>query len=433
MKAPTRELWEVAADGELLIHAHPGQRKAWFSKRRFIFMLAGTQGGKTSFGPLWLHKEIEDRGPGDYLAVTATFPLLRLKMLPEFRRLFEHTLKLGTWKDSEKVFTFHDGKTRVIFGSATNPESLESATAKAAWLDEAGQDQFRLESWEAILRRLALHQGRVLAGTTIYNLGWLKSQVFEQWRGGDTDFDVIQFASTINPAFPQAEFERAKRTLPAWKFAMFYRGEFSRPAGLIYEDYVDDYRENGGHLVAPFDIPPEWPRFIGVDFGGAHTATMWLAWDPRANVYYAYRETLEGGLTTSEHVRKALQSARGENLLGGWGGAQSETQWRMDWAQNGLALLPPVVPDVEIGIDRAIQLFKEHRLFVLDTMAHLRDELGTYRRTMNDLGETTEEIEDKSTFHVLDSLRYVCLGVSMQLVEDEYIEYYEPVRIGPQI
>ena len=352
-------------------------------------------------------------------------------MLPEFRRLFEHTLHLGVWKDSEKTFTFHDGKTRVIFGSATNPESLESATAKAAWLDEAGQDQFRLESWEAILRRLALHQGRVLAGTTIYNLGWLKSQVFEQWRAGDTDFDVIQFASTINPAFPRAEFERAKRTLPAWKFAMFYRGEFSRPAGLIYEDYIDDYRENGGHLVAPFEIPPEWPRYLGVDFGGAHTATLWLAWDPNTRVFYAYREGLAGGLTTREHVHRALEAAAGENLLGGWGGAKSEGQWRADWADNGIWLLEPTVPDVEIGIDRVIELFKTQRLFVFDTLAGLRDELGTYRRKMDDLGQPTEEIEDKATFHRLDALRYVCLGVSMRPAGRDIVTYEDRYSISP--
>ncbi len=424
------EFWSVDSKGELRLSLHPGQARAWQSDRRFVFVLAGTQGGKTSFGPHWLYREIKDRGPGDYLAVTATFPLLRLKMLPEFLRLFEHTLKLGVWRDSDKTFFFHDGKTRVIFGSATHPESLESATAKAAWLDEAGQDQFRLESWEAVQRRLSLYEGRVFAGTTIYNLGWIKQQVYDRWQRGEPDYAVVQFASTMNPAFPIAEYERVRRVLPDWKFRMFYAGEFSRPAGLIYEDYIDEYREQGGHLVAPFDLPPEWPRYLGVDFGGANTALLWLAYDPQTRVFYAYRESLAGSKTTREHATEALDVARGENFLGSWGGAQSEAQWRMEWGAWGVPLLAPPVPEVEIGIDKVIELLQRRRLFVFDTLAGLRDELGTYRRILDDSGQTTEAIENKSSFHRLDALRYVVLGVTYRLVKDEYVIYEDRVNIS---
>src|ERR1019366_2280681 len=47
---------------------------------------------------------------------------------------------------------------RVLFGHAGDPDSLESATIKAAWLDECGQNSFRLASYEAILGRLSIHQ-----------------------------------------------------------------------------------------------------------------------------------------------------------------------------------------------------------------------------------------------------------------------------------
>lgn len=36
-------------DGKLKLSLHPGQARAWRSDARFVFMLAGTQGGKTSF------------------------------------------------------------------------------------------------------------------------------------------------------------------------------------------------------------------------------------------------------------------------------------------------------------------------------------------------------------------------------------------------
>lgn len=406
-----RDLMTIApGTGQMRLHFHEGQARAWLSDRRFVFMLAGTQGGKTSFGPHWLYREIQQRGPGDYLAVTSTYPLLKLKMLPEFLKLFRDTLHLGVWHAADRVFQFRDDPTRVIFGSAVNPESLESATAKGAWLDEVGQDQFSVDAWEAIIRRLSLNRGRVLGTTTLYNLGWLKQQLYDRWRAGDGDVDIIQFRSTLNPQFPAEEFERARATMPDWKFKLFYLGEFARPAGLIYSDFRNAYRHEGGHKVAPFVIPAEWPRHVGYDFGAVNTASVWLARDPAANVYYLYRESHEGGMTTAEHAASAKAAAHGVNVVTWHGGAKSEEQQRMDWKAAGVPLEGPPFADVEAGIDRVIGLFKTLRLFVFDSCKGVLDELERYRRKMDDLQQPTEVIEDKASFHRLDALRYVVIG-----------------------
>lgn len=410
-------LYDIAPNGDITLYPHAGQRKAYLSERRFIFMLAGTQGGKTSFGPHWLRREIERCGPGDYIAAAPTFPLMKLKMIPEFLRIFRDQLRLGTWNAGDKVFTYHDGVTRVIFGSASHPDSLESATAKAAWLDEVGQDGFRLESWEAILRRLSLHEGRVLGGTTIYNLGWLKQVLYDRWQAGDGEIDIIQFASNLNPAFPQAEFERAKERLPEWKYLMFYQGLFSKPAGLIYSDFNPAYRAAGGHKVQAFALPPAWPRYGGLDFGANNTARLLLAHDPAADVFYLYSESLEGGKTTGEHAADALRAVAGVNMATWHGGSPSETQQRMDWQAAGVQVHEPLVADVESGIDRVIALFKARRLYVFDTCVGVLSELGTYSRVVNELGDPTEKIKDKDTFHRLDALRYVAQRLGVNTVE----------------
>ena len=179
----TGNLYDVV-DGRLQLKLHRGQTKAWESDKRFVFVLSGTQAGKTSFGPWWLHREIMNSGGGDYLAVSPTFPLLDKKMLPEFLKVFHHTLRLGRWWAANKTYELFDPSTgqgvarfhdpmwgRVMFCSAKNADSLESATAKAAWLDEVGQNDFRVGAWEAVLRRLSINRGRVLGTTTVYNLG----------------------------------------------------------------------------------------------------------------------------------------------------------------------------------------------------------------------------------------------------------------------
>ena len=392
----------VVINGEkATLNLHPGQEKAWDSDRRFVFVIAGTQSGKTSFGSWWLYKTIKENGPGDYLAVTATYDLFKLKMLPEMRRVFCELLPGWEWLAGERVIASTNRDTRIILRSANSPEGLESATAKAAWLDECGQDAFRLGSWEAVQRRLALNQGRVLGTTTPYNLGWLKTEIFDRWRAGDKDYQVIQFRSTMNPSFPMAEYERAKLTLPDWKFRMFYDGEFSRPAGMIYSDFDDDI-----HLVDPFDIPHEWPHYVGVDFGAVNTASVWLAENPEKGVFYLFHETLEGDKTTKQHADGVLAFARPRNMVGFAGGAKSETQQRMDWMAAGVPVREPTIIDVEGGIDRVIELFKTKRLYIFRNLKGIRDEIGTYSRELDDNGLPTEKIKDKETFHRLDALRY---------------------------
>lgn len=410
-------LWRID-DGQLKLSLHTGQARAWRSDKRFTFLLAGTQGGKTAFLPWWLKREIDRCGSGDYIAATSSYDLFKLKFLPEMRIVFEHLLGMGRYWAGEKLIELRDPETqefwarraddpmwgRIILRSAASKGGLESATAKAAILDEVGQDEFTLEDWEAILRRLSLSQGRVCAATTPYNLGWLKSEVYDAWANGDPDFNIVQFSSITNPAFPKAEFERAKRKMQDWRFAMFYLGQFTRPAGLIYGGFTSDM------LVDPVPIPDDWPRVVGVDFGGANTATVHLAQSP-AGIWYAYLETLDGGKSTGEHVSDQKRNLGSVDSYELTGGAPGETQQRLDWDDSGLAVNEPVITDVESGIDRVSQLIKENRLRIFKTLKGLRDEIGSYSRKLDELGNPTDEILNKRHFHRLDALRYASIHI----------------------
>lgn len=410
-----RELVELTGDGGMVLNFHEGQKRAWNSKARFVGVLAGTQGGKTSFGPHWLYREIVRSGPGDYLVATPTFPLLEVKALPEFKRLFERQLRLGRYVGSPvRKFEFGEAAARrtfgdrynpgvattVYFGYAADPESLESMTAKAAWLDEAGQKRFRLGSWQAILRRLSLAMGRALVTTTPYNLGWIKSELWDKWKAGDRDVEIVRFESISNPRFPHAEFERARRNLPAWKFDMFYRGLLTRPAGLIYDNF-DDQR----HVIPRFAIPPDWPRFLGLDFGGVNTAAMFYAREPGSGRLYAYREYLAGGQTAEGHARALLG---GEPMVPECvGGSKSEGQWRLEFRSGGLPVRDPILTDVEVGINRVYGFHARDQVFVFEDLVNYLEQKHTYARKLNDRDEPTEEIEDKSEYHLLDAERYI--------------------------
>lgn len=414
-KKPT-DLIEVTADRKLRLHLHKGQRELWNSTARFNAAIAGSQSGKTVLGPPWLHREIQRCGPGDYLVVSPSYKLLARKALPAFRKYFEDLLQLGTYHAGAAEFRFsEDGMRRmfgepeegqryepttVFFGHAEDSESLESATAKAAWLDEAGQKRFKLESWEAILRRLSLYSGRVLITTTPYNLGWLKQKVYDRWEAGDPNYLVANFPSTANPIFSKEEDERARRDLPYWKYAMFYLGRFTRPAGLIYGSFDETQ-----HKVPRFAIPDGWPRYLGLDFGGVNTVGLFYAEEPKTGRLYLYREYRAGGRTASDHAEKLL---KGEPMIPTCvGGSKSEGQWRSEFRAAGLPVEEPPISDVEVGIDRVYGAHARGEILVFDDLAGYLEEKMTYSRKVDENGEPTEDIEDKSSFHHMDAERYI--------------------------
>lgn len=412
-------------NGILRFNYHPGQRRAMESKKRIVLVLSGTQGGKTTLAPWWLFREICRMGPGDYLIATPTFTLLELKALPEFRKLFIDRLHLGTYRGSpSRVFTFSQfgekyafgniqrEETRVLFGHAQDPESLESATVKAAVLDEAGQKKFRRDSYHAIRRRLSIYRGRVFIPTTPYTLGWLKNELHDPALDGSSDeIELIQFASIMNPTFPKEEFNEMERTLPPWKFNMFYRGIFTRPAGMIYGCF-----DKKKHTCRGFPVPVHWERFLGMDFGGQNTAGVYLARLPDQEKFYLYRTYHAGGISKREHVDEILKGEPG--IPYSCGGQPSEDEWRIDFADAGLPIEGPSIKEVEGGIDRVYAMIKAGKIIIFDTLLDLIDEIESYSRELDDNDEPTQEIEDKEKYHLLDALRYICIFLSFGISDN---------------
>lgn len=405
----------------LALNFHPGQERAWVSDRRFVTVLAGTQSGKTQFGPCWLHREIygdparPGRGPGDYLAVTASYDLFKLKMLPALREYFEHLTRSARFWSGDRILELKDPQSgkfwarraddpmwgRIILRSAESGGGLESTTALGGWLDEAGQGSFGIDSWEAVLRRVSLSLGRLLLTTTLYNFGWLKAEVYDRWAAGSPDIEVIQFDSTENPHFPAEEFERARATMPRWRFDMAYRGAYSRPAGLIYDAF-----DEAKHVCPAFPIPDAWPRALGLDFGGQNTAGVFVANEPGTRRWYLYRDYHAGGLTARQHAERLLagESKRPWPVCGG---SKSEGQWRGEFAAAGLPVQEPPISDVELGILRCYGWLAADELIVFNTATGFLDEIRSYSRKLDRAGQPTDAIEAKETYHRLDAFRYI--------------------------
>lgn len=441
MIKPPLPLWDVK-DGVLSVNPHRGQREVLNSTKRVIAVNAGVQSGKTTISPLWLYREIIawdkrlQRGEvvkdAAFLVVSPTYPLLDKKLLPVFIEFFVDILKIAEYHVQRRVLdvsiTRDDGTKhmhQIFFESASKDESLASITAAAIVIDEAGMNSFSLKSWREAEARTGSTGGRILLTTTLYNFGWYKTLVYDRRVQGANHIDVIRFESIDNPFFSREIWDENRKTMRPDIFDMRHRGIYSRPAGQIYDCFVETT-----HAIPRFPIDTWLGRYVGVDPGPVHHCHVWLARidagdtartnrflqsPPDLPVYVLYRNTLAGSTTTTvtnyQHAEEMMLEDDFSAVVQSVGGAASEKYFRSDYESVGVTVEQPPTTEVEAGIDAVYRALINNQLYFFDDQTEVTDELKSYSRELDDMGEPLNTIANKAKYHRLDALRYIILGI----------------------
>ena len=181
-----------------------------------------------------------------------------------------------------------------------------------------------------------------------------------------------------------------------------YRGIFTRPAGQIYDNFSESI-----HTCPRFDVPLNWERFIGLDFGSVNTASVFLARKPGTRIYYLYRSYKAGSRTAAQHTSEMTKGDVSAEAFVCVGGSKSEEAWRQEYTATSLRVAKPDIWDLEVGINRLYRLLSEQRLVIFNDLQAVIDDIASYSRKVNERGEVLEEIDDKSIYHYCDALRYI--------------------------
>ena len=76
--------------------------------------------------------------------------------------------------------------------------------------------------------------------------------------------------------------------------------------------YFTEFRRDL-HVVTPFEIPAEWPRYRGIDFGTANPyCCLWGAWDPATGTCYVYREAYQKNLTAAQQASQVKEMSKND-------------------------------------------------------------------------------------------------------------------------
>jgi phage terminase large subunit len=365
----------------------------------FVAAIAGTGGGKTVGGMVTLLKWMMAKVGYAWLACEPTEEMVERNLLrsgpgrPGLLQLLQYVDPRAAYRKTEGYIESALGTVYLV--SAHNPTSMEGVHVAGAWMDEAGL--MSKLAFETVSRRVGFLAGQVLLTTTPYNRGWLFKEVFQRWQRGDKDYLVSQFPSVANPKYPKEVMERNRRTMDPARFRMMHEGGFERPEGMIYKQWDD-----AKHLMDPFAIPGDWPRFGGLDYGFNHpTASVFVAEAPDG-IHYVYQEYRASAELMADH-HKAMM-ALGAAAVPAFYDDPAGAQYSAEMRRLGLPL-QPASNEVLAGIDTVADLLGTGRLKVFRTCVNWIEEVEGYAWTKDQSGIFTDK-PVKVDDDLMDATRY---------------------------
>lgn len=213
---------------------HEGQRTIHGCNRRFRTVCCGRRWGKT----LCLAAELLDRAggeaAGDYAWIAPTY-FIAERGVEAFRDIAPEFLTISGRNPVRANFTGAMGESRILFLSADNPQSILGLGFKGIVVDEAAR--IPADVWHYTIRpTLAQTMGWATLISTPNGRGWFYDL---HTRGNDpseTDYASFHFPSNSNPYFPQAEWEEARRTMPADVFKQEYEAQFLEDSAGVFHN-----------------------------------------------------------------------------------------------------------------------------------------------------------------------------------------------------
>jgi PBSX family phage terminase large subunit len=213
--------------------------------------------------------------------------------------------------------------------------------------------------------------------------------------------------------------ENVKKTTPS---GMWYnrriKGQWVAAEGLIYEDWNPEI-----HVVEPFDIPSNWQRVRGIDWGFNNPfVCLWGAIDGDGRLYI-YDELYVSHVLIKYHARE-IKKRQGKF---DWTVADHDAQDNAEIRDHGIYTLP-AQKDVSIGIQKVaerlvVQGDGRPRFYVFRNCVNTRREMGAYRWQEQKDGKPAKEEPLKLDDHCPDTVRYI-------IMEIDNTHYIRPSKVS---
>src|SRR5690606_29036465 len=397
-----------------------------------IALLGGNQSGKSFIGGVMVARQIRDvLPPGSKVWVVSPNDELSVKT-PQ-RYLWE-LLPHGKLDASYNPRTGFGGKRPMLIYDPRNeqnpngrniivqfkseaqyindPDSFESDTVTGlVWVDESIGEL----CWNAIQPRVLIHNVPIIV-TTIPRMEWMFEAFEEPGPNSKVYYDKLLPAD--NPMMTPEALRRLESSITSEEERqMRLFGNFMFFGGVVYKEFVKEYKPDG-HLIRPFPIPDDWPKWRAMDIGMDHpTVCVWGTVAPNGNAYI-YREYYSRNTAIAVDAQRIIEMSGDEQYAAATLVDPSaynitkanEKSVAQQFEEAGV----PMRPAVKVGHGRPewalVNLVKrrliERSLFVFDTCPGLIAEFRKWKFKRDLLGQPVgDDFEDRNN-DGLDALKY---------------------------
>ncbi len=188
------------------------------------------------------------------------------------------------------------------------------------------------------------------------------------------------------------------------------KGMWVAAEGIVYENYDKEI-----HVIEPFNIPDDWERIRGIDFGYVHPFVMlWGAIDNDGRLYI-YKEYVKSKTLIEDHVNKIRQmqdlDKKGDKIYYNETVADHDAQERAEYCKHDV-YTKPAIKEVMLGIQKVaerlvVQPDGKPRLFITNNCTNTIKGLGSYvwapRKDDKPYKEQPLKVKDDE----MDCLRYI--------------------------
>jgi hypothetical protein len=391
-------LWKVMEDGH--VAEEPNKFQSMIlddDETTYLWLIGGSGTGKSSLMPIKLFRWIRKKHGGRYLVVEPINKMVDQIARPYVEEYFNHTPLKGEWV--EKTRCYKGPGYEIFFGSADKPDMLEGGQFDGIVCDEVAQ--YRRRVWTVLRGRVLLRDGQFFGLSTPYpgkTQAWIRDEPYEQWKMGNPSYKFVQCPSTANPAFPQEEFDRLKRELPAAEFAMRYLGEFTAAIGLVY-----DLRPENRELYA--DPPENVEVWCGMDFGFGHPTTLVYTYE-KDGVIHMFREYSAHAIDYETHALNNAPFIMKYNVRRIYydpSAPQGALEMKKEFRKLGVEVaFLAAINDRMMGISELNKLMNTTRFMISENCTETKEQFRNYAMK----GDEPDKVDDD----LMDALRYDVMG-----------------------
>ena len=123
------------------------------------------------------------------------------------------------------------------------------------------------------------------------------------------------FSSYKDNPFINPEYKTYLENLTGIRAKMWRDCDWDVYPGQAFPEFAPEKAGKDWHVIRPFDIPDNWMRWIGIDWGyAAPWAVYFLAKDPDTRRTFVYREIYKPGILDPQQAREINEVSRGETF-----------------------------------------------------------------------------------------------------------------------